>query len=202
MIFLTKIFSYLIQNLTAEREYLQNDINLNGIIISNGYYGSFCQDGPSHKMQSGIDHKTTLLKTKRAFPPAKYINLRIFSLGVLFIGGVTVGCYLLYLQCKRSVYFSFIYYCFSLTVKASHYNDQLYIVFAAIKWPIKFAFDFVSREEWDSHYLLAGRRLFSQNVVYIILQHTSTKNCANFTSCKEFLRDYQVLYLKGLKRFS
>lgn len=194
---LTKIYSYSIQELTAEREYLKNNFDLNGVIISNGYYGSFCQSGPSQKMQSQIDRKATVLKTKRAFAPAKYINLRIFSLGVLFIGGITVGCYLLYRQCECYVFLIFSSNSEN-TLIMNNFILSFVFFFAAITWPIKLVFDLVSHEEWESDYLPTGRRLFSQNVRYILLQHTSTKNCANLTDCKMFLRDYQVCYFQRI----
>lgn len=83
--------------------------NLTSVIVSNGYYGSCNQYGTSTTSSSylvrplnQVNDKTPLLNVNRSFRPARYINARIFSLGVLFIGGITVGSCLLYLQ---SMYF-------------------------------------------------------------------------------------------------
>lgn len=52
--------------------------------------------------------------------------------------------------------------------------------------------DFVSRDEWEAKNMQNGRRSNSKNVVHVLLQHTSTENCYNFTDCKKFLQNYQV----------
>lgn len=67
---------------------------------NNGCYGS-CER-MSNRNDSGFgsyvtDEKTPLLHQTRA-KAKRFINIRIFSLGILFIGGVTIGSYLLYKQ--------------------------------------------------------------------------------------------------------
>lgn len=92
MIFFFKEFS----SSSCDREF-----DLHGVIISS-YYGSCDQGSPSrayitHHVHT-VDDKTPLLNAARPLKAGKCINARIFSLGMLFIGGVTIGGYLLYMQ--------------------------------------------------------------------------------------------------------
>lgn len=58
----------------------------------NGFRPSFI----AHRLKS-IDDHTPLLKGSNTIRP-KCIDVRVFSLGVLFIGGVIVGGYMLHQQ--------------------------------------------------------------------------------------------------------
>lgn len=76
------------------------EFDLHGVIISS-YYGSCVRDSTSRAYITHHVHtvdETPLLNAARPLKAGKCINARIFSLGMLFIGGVTIGGYLLYMQ--------------------------------------------------------------------------------------------------------
>lgn len=50
----------------------------------------------------------------------------------------------------------------------------------------------MSREEWKAKDISTGRRLISENVIYVLLHHTSTNNCYSLSDCTVFMRNYQV----------
>lgn len=86
----------------------EDEYNLHRVIISTGYYGScrkcdnnFVKYNPSINKQqnpSPLNEKTPLLPVYVPTQTWRFINIRIISLGILFIGGVTIGSYLLYEQ--------------------------------------------------------------------------------------------------------
>lgn len=67
------------------------------VIITNGYYGSCGHHSRNDSGYGGsaLGESTPLLSRARV---ERYLNCRIFSLGILFIGGITIGGYLLYKQ--------------------------------------------------------------------------------------------------------
>lgn len=83
------------------QSYETNEYDLKRIIISTEYYGSCNRCESINKFKphrfNSENEKSPLLGPLRA---SKGINIRIFSLGVLFIGGATIGSYLLYQQGK------------------------------------------------------------------------------------------------------
>lgn len=89
---------------TRNADSVDNKYELRTVIISNGYYGS-CGRCATNKSLSNrqrncatLNEKAPLLGHLRPIRLATSINIRIFSLGVLFIGGVSIGGYLLYKQ--------------------------------------------------------------------------------------------------------
>lgn len=77
---------------------------LRTVIVPNGYYGSCerCTTNTNtnlHQRKYAADSETVpLLGQLRPIRLPTSINIRIFSLGVLFIGGISIGSYLLYVQ--------------------------------------------------------------------------------------------------------
>lgn len=67
-----------------------------------------------------------------------------------------------------------------------------YIVFAAHPWPISLIFDLVKREEWGAISLPTGKPLIHSNVMYILLYHTGSQDCNNFSECEILLKEMQV----------
>ncbi|XP_055323668.1 peptidoglycan-recognition protein SB1-like [Sitodiplosis mosellana] len=143
--------------------------------LENGYYGSCDHDhfGPSsslgfigqrafvrHRLNA-VDDRTPLLNGSNRLRP-NCIDARVFSLGVLFIGGITVGGYMLYQQ------------------------DRPWPMTTAGMW-----LDFVNREDWGAANFPIGRRLSSNNVVHVLLHHTATENCFDLSTCKMFVYNYQ-----------
>lgn len=112
---------------------------------------------------SDINDRTPLLNSPNRLRPT-YIDVRVFTLGILFIGGITVGIYMLY---------------------------QLDRPWPMTKEGV--LLDFVNREDWGAAQLPTGNQLFSNNVFHVLLYHTATENCYNLSDCKEFVYNYQVL---------
>lgn len=81
--FLWKVFLFLFVN------DLRFDLNE---LIDNHFRPAFF----AHRLKK-IDDRTPLLKGSNTVRP-KCIDVRVFSLGVLFIGGITVGAYMLHQQ--------------------------------------------------------------------------------------------------------
>lgn len=94
----------------TDRKYDEYD-RLHEVIISTGFYGSCerCESQPestyvAHRLAT-VDDKTPIVNVSRQFRAGRHINIRIFSLGVLFIGGFTIGTYLLYAQGTKIFFF-------------------------------------------------------------------------------------------------
>lgn len=113
-------------------------------------------------------------------PAHRFINIRVFTLGILFIGGVTIGSYLLYEQGMDSSMSSLIPFLFQ------------YCTFTGRSMSIHHIFELISREEWDEKPLPPGNRLISSNVVYILTYQTGGNNCFNLTDCARLLKHMQV----------
>lgn len=109
-----------------------------------------------------VNDQTPLLNGSSSLKASKCIDVRIFSLGVLFIGGITVGGIMMY------------------------YED--------LPCPMGAEFELVNREEWGASHLPVGRRLDSNNVNHVLIEHTATENCFNLTACKMFVYNYQKMW--------
>ncbi|XP_031618074.1 peptidoglycan-recognition protein 1-like isoform X2 [Contarinia nasturtii] len=133
--------------------------------LESGYYDSSNYESTNVGFfgQRDVDDRTPLLNRPHRLRP-NCIDARVFSLGVLFIGGITVGTYLLRQQ------------------------DRPWPMTTAGVW-----LDLVTREDWGSE-LPTGRRLSSNNVSHVLLHHTSTENCWDLSKCIMFLHNYQKMW--------
>lgn len=173
--------------------YEENEYDLHRVVISTGYYGScsVCHSSFStynaniQRNSSRLDERTPLLP---AYAPARtwrFINIRIFSLGILFIGGVFIGSYLLYKQGMDSFDVS-IMECSCRLITSSNLLGR--------EMSIHHVVELISREEWNpqSSPSTTAKRLVSSNVVHILIYQTGNTNCFNMTSCSRMLKQMQV----------
>lgn len=68
------------------------------------------------------------------------------------------------------------------------------MVYSDLPCPKGAEFELVNREEWGASHLPVGRRLDSNNVIHVLIEHTATENCFNLTACKMFVYNYQKMW--------
>lgn len=113
---LCAIITFLFLAQTSQTGYLYNEYDsLREVIVSTGYYGSCgrCETQSdskyvAHRLAS-VDDKTPILNGARPLRGGRNINIRVFSLGILFIGGFTIGSYLLYAQGLQLLFHSILH---------------------------------------------------------------------------------------------
>lgn len=102
-------FNFFFASAECPKVYGVDEYDLHRVFISTGYYGTctrcdsslgskYIATTPSAPTEIQLDERTPLLPAYKPARTWRHINIRIFSLGVLFIGGMTVGTYLLYEQ--------------------------------------------------------------------------------------------------------
>lgn len=71
-------------------------------------------------------------------------------------------------------------------------NTNYTLVTLDLPRPMGVELELINREEWGATPLPVGHRIFSNNVIHVLIHHTATENCFNLTACKMFVYNYQV----------
>lgn len=109
------------------------------------------------------------------------INFALLSLGIILIGGVSVGSYLLAMDSTITVFkFPII----------QHLNSFRYSIDREI--PVKLVFDMVERIVWDSNGFPATPHLISSHVRNIYIMQTNGFDCHNYAECVVIIQNMQV----------
>lgn len=132
---------------------------------------------------------TPLLPSRRPLRNESRINFRLLSLGIIFIGGITIGSYLLAKDSIRMLFFNF----FSFYLKILSYIGR--------SIPVTLNFDMVDRFVWDTNIMPAESHLISSNVHNIYIMQTNGFDCLNYVDCLTVIQNMQVNLLKKYKFF-